>query len=156
MQRSNYNGCRAVAGSSAEVPFHRQTGQPSLKRRDFFCDTFLSNSRESFRRVGLYRFPCNLLPYGSFFLSRLLRPRSFSFPRYCTFSSMTYLSETRSVRVPLRGFAPTRGVGQADSPSQTTVETRWDEKAGLRTGCGVRSQVIDVLKAGEGGHNAHR
>jgi transposase len=26
-------------------------------------------------------------------------------------------------------------------------ETRWDEKAGLRTGCGVRSQVIDVLKA---------
>jgi transposase len=28
-----------------------------------------------------------------------------------------------------------------------TVEIRWDEKAGLRTGCGVRSQVIDVLKA---------
>ena len=27
------------------------------------------------------------------------------------------------------------------------VVTRWDEKAGLRTGCGVRSQVIDVLKA---------
>src|ERR1700756_3133025 len=27
------------------------------------------------------------------------------------------------------------------------VEIRWDEKAGLRTGCGVRSQVIDVLKA---------
>ena len=26
-------------------------------------------------------------------------------------------------------------------------ETRWDEKAGLRTGCGVRSQVIDVLEA---------
>jgi len=26
-------------------------------------------------------------------------------------------------------------------------EIRWDEKAGLRTGCGVRSQVIDVLKA---------
>src|SRR4029077_2670034 len=26
-------------------------------------------------------------------------------------------------------------------------ENRWDEKAGLRTGCGVRSQVIDVLKA---------
>src|SRR5437660_12710022 len=24
---------------------------------------------------------------------------------------------------------------------------RWDEKAGLRTGCGVRSQVIDVLEA---------
>src|SRR5689334_23820181 len=24
---------------------------------------------------------------------------------------------------------------------------RWDEKAGLRTGCGVRSQVIEVLKA---------
>ncbi len=28
-----------------------------------------------------------------------------------------------------------------------TDETRWDEKAGFRTGCGVRSQVIDVLKA---------
>jgi hypothetical protein len=28
-------------------------------------------------------------------------------------------------------------------------EIRWDEKAGLRTGCGVRSQVIDVLKAQE-------
>jgi len=27
-----------------------------------------------------------------------------------------------------------------------TVENRWDEKAGLRTGCGVRSQVIDVLR----------
>ena len=29
----------------------------------------------------------------------------------------------------------------------TTVVNRWDEKAGLRTGCGVRSQVIDVLEA---------
>jgi hypothetical protein len=29
--------------------------------------------------------------------------------------------------------------------TRITVETRWDEKAGLRTGCGVRSQVIDVL-----------
>ena len=28
-------------------------------------------------------------------------------------------------------------------------EIRWDEKAGLRTGCGVRSQVIDVLEAQE-------
>src|SRR6202035_973753 len=28
-----------------------------------------------------------------------------------------------------------------------TSVNRWDEKAGLRTGCGVRSQVIDVLKA---------
>ena len=27
------------------------------------------------------------------------------------------------------------------------AEIRWDEKAGLQTGCGVRSQVIDVLKA---------
>src|SRR5579864_3839946 len=25
-------------------------------------------------------------------------------------------------------------------------EIRWDEKAGLRTGCGVRSQVMDVLR----------
>src|SRR5579872_1038798 len=30
---------------------------------------------------------------------------------------------------------------------QMNGETRWDEKAGLRTGCGVRSQVIDVLEA---------
>src|SRR5579862_2646536 len=30
--------------------------------------------------------------------------------------------------------------------SQLSI-TDWDEKAGLRTGCGVRSQVIDVLKA---------
>jgi len=30
-----------------------------------------------------------------------------------------------------------------------TVVIRWDEKAGLRTGCGVRSQVIDVLEAQE-------
>jgi hypothetical protein len=29
------------------------------------------------------------------------------------------------------------------------VVNRWDEKAGLRTGCGVRSQVIDVLEAQE-------
>src|SRR5712692_10047954 len=28
-----------------------------------------------------------------------------------------------------------------------TGVNRWDEKAGLRTGCGVRSQVIDVLEA---------
>jgi hypothetical protein len=33
--------------------------------------------------------------------------------------------------------------------SPSTVVIRWDEKAGLRTGCGVRSQVIDVLKAQE-------
>ena len=26
---------------------------------------------------------------------------------------------------------------------------RWDEKAGLQAGCGVRSQVIDVLEAQE-------
>src|SRR6202142_1201765 len=35
-------------------------------------------------------------------------------------------------------------------PNMTSLsvdEIRWDEKAGLRTGCGVRSQVIDVLKA---------
>jgi hypothetical protein len=29
----------------------------------------------------------------------------------------------------------------------TVDEIRWDEKAGLRTGCGIRSQVIDVLEA---------
>jgi hypothetical protein len=27
------------------------------------------------------------------------------------------------------------------------ADNRWDEKAGLRAGCGVRSQVIDVLEA---------
>jgi hypothetical protein len=32
---------------------------------------------------------------------------------------------------------------------QPIDEIRWDEKAGLRTGCGVRSQVIDVLEAQE-------
>src|SRR3954463_6213130 len=30
---------------------------------------------------------------------------------------------------------------------ESVGEIRWDEKAGLRTGCGVRSQVIDVLEA---------
>ena len=35
------------------------------------------------------------------------------------------------------------------SVDSITVATRWGEKAGLRTGCGVRSQVIDVLKAQE-------
>ena len=33
--------------------------------------------------------------------------------------------------------------------SGVTVEIRLDEKAGLRTGCGVRSQVIEVLEAQE-------
>ena len=28
-----------------------------------------------------------------------------------------------------------------------TLVNRWDEKADLRTGCGIRSQVIDVLEA---------
>ena len=37
----------------------------------------------------------------------------------------------------------------AHSWTMINVENRWDEKAGLRTGCGVRSQVIDVLKAQE-------
>jgi hypothetical protein len=36
-----------------------------------------------------------------------------------------------------------------DGFGRITVVNRWDEKAGLRTGCGVRSQVIDVLKAQE-------
>jgi hypothetical protein len=30
---------------------------------------------------------------------------------------------------------------------QVDVQTRWDEKTGLRTGCGVPSQVIDVVEA---------
>ena len=32
------------------------------------------------------------------------------------------------------------------TPTSKTVVNRWDEKAGLLAGCGVRSQVIDVLK----------
>ncbi len=39
---------------------------------------------------------------------------------------------------------------QASDPSHILVYvTRWDEKAGLRTGCGVRSLVIDALEAQE-------
>jgi hypothetical protein len=30
---------------------------------------------------------------------------------------------------------------------QVDVQTRWDEKTGLRTGCGVPSQGIDVVEA---------
>ncbi len=30
---------------------------------------------------------------------------------------------------------------------KSNAASGWDAKAGLRTGCGVRSQVIDVLKA---------
>jgi hypothetical protein len=30
---------------------------------------------------------------------------------------------------------------------KSIVVIRWDEKAGLQTGCGVRSQVIGVLEA---------
>jgi hypothetical protein len=30
---------------------------------------------------------------------------------------------------------------------KSSAENRWYERAGLRAGCGVRSQVIDVLKA---------
>jgi hypothetical protein len=39
-------------------------------------------------------------------------------------------------------------IGTAKGGHQLTVETRWDEKAGLRRDA-VRSQVIDVLKAQE-------
>src|ERR1700745_85004 len=39
------------------------------------------------------------------------------------------------------------GIFSASLESVITDVTRWDEKAGLRTRCGVRSQVIDVLKA---------
>src|ERR1700745_782997 len=39
------------------------------------------------------------------------------------------------------------GIFSASLESVITDVTRWDERAGLRTGCGVRSQVIDVLKA---------
>jgi hypothetical protein len=37
--------------------------------------------------------------------------------------------------------------GAVKESSKVTDETRWDEKAGLRAGCGVGCQVIDVLKA---------
>jgi len=35
---------------------------------------------------------------------------------------------------------------RATGDSEVTVVIRWDEKAGLRTGCGVRFQVIDVSR----------
>jgi hypothetical protein len=38
-------------------------------------------------------------------------------------------------------------IGTVTEVLDLTVVNRWDEKAGLRTGCGVRSQVIDVLEA---------
>src|SRR3984957_8036609 len=38
-----------------------------------------------------------------------------------------------------------RGIAGFFSP--IVDEIGWDEKAGLRTGCGARSQVIDVLEA---------
>ena len=40
-------------------------------------------------------------------------------------------------------------VNSRNSVYRMIGEVRWDEKAGLRTGCGVRYQVIDVLKAQE-------
>src|SRR3989442_12716904 len=46
----------------------------------------------------------------------------------------------------LTNFPPPERLRKRSS-SASNVATRWDEKAGLRTGCGVRSQVIDVLEA---------
>jgi hypothetical protein len=52
-------------------------------------------------------------------------------------------------------IAPDYGSSHAQSARRGGVELRqlistdvirWDEKAGLRTGCGVRSQVIDALE----------
>jgi len=49
--------------------------------------------------------------------------------------------------VHLLSFVATPSHGQKEQRRWIVDEIRWDEKAGLRTGCGVRSQVIDVLKA---------
>jgi Transposase len=43
------------------------------------------------------------------------------------------------------GYRSGNGAGVSHGPA--TVVIRCDEKGGLRTGCGVRSQVIDVLEA---------
>ena len=64
------------------------------------------------------------------------------------------------VRIFVGGLRPARQeehhqsrLGIAELPTWVvtplTSANRWNEKAGLRTGCGVRSQVIDVLKAQE-------
>ena len=44
---------------------------------------------------------------------------------------------------------PLYGRAEFLSHARSVHAIRWDEKAGLRTGRGARSQVIDVLKAQE-------
>src|SRR5579864_1627976 len=60
------------------------------------------------------------------------------------------LEEASSPRAPVtaaEGFRATIGVPKVSFVgSRLTIVIRWEEKAGLRTGCGVRSQVIDVLR----------
>jgi len=51
--------------------------------------------------------------------------------------------------IPVQVFIPRLYPKRFPCSRLQTGEIRWDEKAGLRTGCGVRSQVIDVLKAQE-------
>jgi hypothetical protein len=56
----------------------------------------------------------------------------------------------RAIQAPCPGSKENGGGPFWEADTRTvgsTVENRWDEKAGLRTGCGVRSQVIDVLEA---------
>ncbi len=55
------------------------------------------------------------------------------------------------IRRSILGTFRCRTLGGLRADWKSTVQTRWDEKAGLRTGCGVRSQVIDVLKAHSAG-----
>jgi hypothetical protein len=45
------------------------------------------------------------------------------------------------------GARPRQDESQIQRKRFVSDVNRWDEKAGLRTGCGVRSQVIDVLDA---------
>jgi len=47
-----------------------------------------------------------------------------------------------------------RGSAEGAAPDRLAVlslgvDNRWGENAGLRTGCGVRSQVIDALETQE-------
>jgi hypothetical protein len=57
------------------------------------------------------------------------------------------LSSTRLFTAELAFFFFTRKPFSNGTVTASNGVNRWDEKAGLRTGCGVRSQVIDVLEA---------
>ena len=69
-------------------------------------------------------------------------------PRYLVAAQEDSRNQRSSTETESASFASKRTKILQDSERQL-MKIRWDEKAGLRTGCGVRSQVIDVLKAQE-------